>query len=248
VEIYCLIVGRAFRHHSFMFHLSPRHDEVELVYPLWAIRRDGRVTLVDTGFGAAVADARAVRDYRDPDALLGAVGIDPRAVETVVVSHLHYDHFGMPERFARARFVVQRADVGYFLGYGADHPATMLTDRASLDALRGLIEAGRVAQLDGDASAAGVRLLHVGGHTPGMQLTLVPRDDGAPVLLACDASHFYANCESSTPTAIIHSYDAYQAGFARIRGEAGARWFPGHDPAMLTRLEPVAERVYRVPI
>ena len=229
-----------------MFHLSPRHDEVELVYPLWAICDGEHVTLVDTGFAAEVARERHVGDHRDAVALLGAIGIAPEAVETVVLSHLHYDHFGMPQRYPQARFAVQRADVAYFAGAGAAHPAAAIADRASVAQLPELERAGRVQLLDGDAEVAGLKLLHVGGHTPGSQLTLVPRP-GSPVLLACDASHFRANCETATPTAIIHSYDAYQYGFTRIRAQAGARWFPGHDPAMLAQLEPVADSVWRVP-
>ena len=56
-EIYALIVGRALRHHCTMFHLSSNHDDVELIYPVWAIRRGRSVTLVDTGFSAEVAAA-----------------------------------------------------------------------------------------------------------------------------------------------------------------------------------------------
>ena len=244
-EVFCLVIGRSKRHHCFMFHLSPRHDDVELIYPLWVIRRGGRVTLVDTGFAAPVAAARGIVAYHDPDGLLAALDIVPDAVETIVVSHLHYDHFGLPERFGRARFVIQDADIAYFTGAGAAFPAAALTDRESLAALDRLIRAGRVQRVSGDAAVDGLRLLHVGGHTPGSQLTLVPAA-GAPILLACDASHFYANCETATPTAIIHSYDAYQGGFARIRAHGG-RWFPGHDPQMLERLERVTENVYRVP-
>jgi glyoxylase-like metal-dependent hydrolase (beta-lactamase superfamily II) len=243
-EVFCLIVGRSQRHHCFMFHLSPRHDDVELIYPLWVIRRGGRVALVDTGFAADVAAARGVVAYREPAELLAALEIDPRAVDTVIVSHLHYDHFGLPERFAKATFAIQRADIDYFTSTGVAHPATSLADPASIAAASKLVRDGRVAVLDGDATVDGLELLHVGGHTPGMQLTRVPTT-GAPLLLACDASHFYANCETATPTAIIHSYEGYQNGFARIRAH-GSRWFPGHDPKMLDRLEPVATNVYRV--
>jgi glyoxylase-like metal-dependent hydrolase (beta-lactamase superfamily II) len=244
-EVFCLIVGRSKRHHCFMFHLSPRHDDVDLIYPLWVIRRGMHVTLVDTGFAPDVAAARGVVAYRDPDELLAALAIDPRAIESVIVSHLHYDHFGFPQRYPRATFAIQNADVTYFTSTGASHPATALADPASVAAVTKLVRDRRVRLLDGDATVDGLGLLHVGGHTPGMQLTRVPTI-GAPLLLACDASHFYANCETATPTAIIHTYEGYQAGFARIRAH-GSRWFPGHDPKMLEQLEPVAPNVYRVP-
>lgn len=244
-EVFCLVVGRAKRHHCFMFHLSGRHDDVELIYPLWAIRRDDRIALVDTGFAPDVAAERGLYDYRDPSALLATLGIDPADVETVIVSHLHYDHFGLPDRYPNATFVIQAADVAYFLRTGVEHPATALADQRSLASLESLVRGGRVRIVDGDTSVDGLDLLLVGGHTPGSQLTRVPSPDG-PILIACDASHFYANAETGTPTTLIHSYEAYQAGFARIRAH-GDRWYPGHDPAMLATLEPAGDQVYRVP-
>jgi hypothetical protein len=86
----------------------------------------------------------------------------------------------------------------------------------------------------------------IGGHTPGLQITLLERANG-PIVFACDASHFYENLETKTTTALIYNYHEYQRGFTLIEElAAGGRWFPGHDPRMLEGLEPVSERVYRV--
>jgi glyoxylase-like metal-dependent hydrolase (beta-lactamase superfamily II) len=228
-----------------MFHLSPSHDTVGLIYPFWILRGPRRVTLIDTGFSAAAAAQRAINDYRDPTGLLAQVGIDPADVEQVVVSHLHFDHFGVPERFPNARFVVQHDDVAYFSGAGATHPAGRLADPPSIAALAELRHAGRLELLDGDkALGDGLSVVRVGGHTPGSQVIVLERD-GGQIVFACDASHLYANVQARTPSAIIYRYDEYQRGFAAIeRLATGGRWFPGHDPTMLTHLTPLSESVY----
>jgi glyoxylase-like metal-dependent hydrolase (beta-lactamase superfamily II) len=245
VDVYAAIVGRAKRHHCLMFHLSPRHDDIELVYPFWVLRERSRVTLIDTGFSALVAERRGISEYRDPTALLAELGIVPGDVERIVLSHLHYDHFGAPERYPNARFIVQRDDVAFFSGAGRLQPAGALADAPSIAALDDLRRAERLETLDGDKSLGdGLSVVRIGCHTPGSQVIVLERSDG-PLVFACDGSHFYDNVLTKTPSAIIYRYDEYQRGFSAIeRLATGGRWFPGHDPAMLQQLDPVQERVY----
>ena len=155
IEVYAAIVGRAKRHHCLMFHLSPQHDDVELVYPFWVLRERSLVTLIDTGFSAPVAETRGILEYRDPTALLVELGIVPGDVERIVLSHLHYDHFGAPERYPNARFIVQRDDVSFFCGPGRIQPAGALADPPSIAALDDLRRADRLEILDGDKSLGG---------------------------------------------------------------------------------------------
>jgi glyoxylase-like metal-dependent hydrolase (beta-lactamase superfamily II) len=244
-EIFAAIVGRAERSRCLMFHLSPAHDAVGLIYPFWILRGPKRVTLIDTGFSAAAAAQRGIGDYHDPTALLAEVGVDPADVEQILVSHLHFDHFCAPERFPNARFVIQHDDVAYFSGAGTAHPAGRLADPPSIAALAELRRDGRVELLDGDkALGDGVSVVRVGGHTPGSQVIVLEREGGR-IVFACDASHMYGNLQTRTPSAIIYRYDDYQRGFAAIeRLATGGRWFPGHDPEILTHLTPVGESVY----
>jgi glyoxylase-like metal-dependent hydrolase (beta-lactamase superfamily II) len=245
IDVYAAIVGRAKRHHCLLFHLSQRHDEIELVYPFWILREPSRITLIDTGFSAPVAQARGILEHRDPAALLAELGIVQGDVERIVLSHLHYDHFCEPEGFPNARFIVQRDDVTFFSGAGRTQPFGALADPPSIAALDDLRRAGRLELLDGDQSlGGGLGVVRIGGHTPGSQVVVLERRDG-PVVFACDGSHFYDNARTKTPSTLIYRYDEYQRGFSAIeRLAAGGRWFPGHDPAMLEHLDPVHERIY----
>src|SRR5579872_4966533 len=101
-----------------MFHLANRQDDVELIYPFWILRNDKATTLIDTGFSREMAEKKGVHDYASPTDVLPKLGIDAKDIRTIVISHLHYDHFSMPERYPNATFYVQGDDIDYFTGRG----------------------------------------------------------------------------------------------------------------------------------
>lgn len=248
-SIHAVIVGDKTVPGHRMFHLAEGRPSARLIYPFWVLRFDDHITLVDIGFPADIGSARGIDNTVDPSVGLQALGVREADVARVIVSHLHFDHFTSPERFPGAEFIVQRADVDYFAGRGRDHHIASIAHFESVDALAGLRAEGRLIELDGDAVVdSGVRVERIGGHTPGSQVTVVDTRRG-PVVFACDASHFYENLDTRTPSAIYHDYDEYQRGFATITASAiGGRWFPGHDPLILECLESVADGVHRLPI
>jgi len=248
VRIYVCVVGQSRIARHKMLHLAPDGDAITLIYPFWIVIRGNQVTAVDTGFGADVAATRGVQDFRDPSVLLGQLGLSGSDVDEVVVTHLHFDHFsGAVGRFPRAQFVIQGADIDYFMRRGAVHPVAVIADPEAGRDIASLGAAGRLRVIDGDGHTEAAILFRVGGHTPGSQIVVV-RDTPAPVVLAGDASHLYCNAQSLTPTALIHSYDEYQTGFTTITSlAAGGRWFPGHDPLMLQGLCEVGAGVWQLP-
>lgn len=231
-----------------LFHLSDADGERQMVYLVWMLRYADRLVLVDTGFPARVAAEHGIEDHVPTADLLAEAGVSLADVDDVIVSHFHYDHFSAPADFPRATFHVQRDEIEYWTGRGRGHPVSVLSDKTSLEQLPALIDAGRVDIIDGGICdiGHGLKLIRVGGHTPGSQLTLVENAD-SPVLLACDASHTYQNLATRTPAGSIHNYDEYQRGFATIESlAAGGVWFPGHDSTILDRLEKVGPSTYRL--
>jgi len=228
-------------------HAAP----MPLDYYVWVIERDGMApVLVDTGFGAEAAARRGRTMLRPVETGLRAIGIEPEAIEDVILTHLHYDHAGSLALFPRARFHVQDDELAFATSRAMAHKAV----RAPFDAgpvaeMVHLLFGDRLVFHDGDeAFAPGITLRLLAGHTAGLQGVEVATARG-PVLLASDACHLYANLVRETPFPIVVDVPAYLDAHRRLFALAGGldHIIPGHDPLVLTAFPPgAADDVSRV--
>lgn len=224
---------------SFLFdddHATPHPMD----YYLWVIRNAGRAIVVDTGYDAAEGARRGRPILRDPVACLADFGIEAETVETVVITHLHYDHAGALDRFPNAIFHLQASEVRFATGpcmchdamrmpYTADHVCAMIRK----------VYSGRVAFHDGDAALGpGIEIVAIGGHSRGLQAVRVKTQVGW-MLLASDASHYYENYLAAKLFPIVADTEAMLEGFARLPRLVSAPQLvvPGHDP-LVRRLYP----------
>ena len=69
--------------------------------------------LIDTGVGIgnAFIDDLYSPQHHDLDHALRANGVTTNDIETVISSHLHFDHCGQNHRFSHAAVIVQHAEV-----------------------------------------------------------------------------------------------------------------------------------------
>lgn len=238
-EIYAIKYARrdSTRNRNFLV-ADPHNGPMPIDYYLWAIVNDRRCIVVDVGFDAAEAKARGREHLRCPVASLGQIGIQPKDVENVIITHLHYDHCGNLQRFPSARFFVQDREVAYATGRNMLHD--VLRDAYTLSHVQALIGAvyeKRVVFVDRTAEIApGITVHHVGGHTDGLQIVRVNTRRGWMVL-ASDAAHFYANMDISNPYPVLYSVGDMMRGFETVRALADSptHIIPGHDPKVLDR-------------
>lgn len=252
-EIYALSPGGRTVDWSTRLYLAPIGETTTSAYFLWLLRGATGSVLVDTGFTHRLAETKGVpvERLRTREALLDSAGIDPREISTVILTHLHWDHFDLEGFLPNATFWVQRRELEFWTGDdGHDRwIRRFLSDCFERD-LEDLRSGGRLRTIDGNADAAeGIHLELVGGHSPGMQIVVVDTA-GGPFVIANDALTTYRNLRDWTPPAIhLGSIAECMRAMARIRDLAGgseARICPGHDGEVWQRFPEVAPGVYRL--
>jgi glyoxylase-like metal-dependent hydrolase (beta-lactamase superfamily II) len=217
---------------------DPHDGPMPLDYFVWLVRGAGREIVIDTGFSAAMGLKRGRNHLRCPTEGLKLLGTDARNVKDVVITHLHYDHVGNFDLFPAATFHLQDLEMNYATGRHMGQP--VFQGAYEVEDVVGMVRrvyAGRVRFHDGDAELApGISLHLIGGHTMGLQVVRVATRRGW-VVLASDASHFYANMEQVRPFPIVYSVADMVEGYARLSAlaDSAGHIVPGHDPLVLER-------------
>jgi glyoxylase-like metal-dependent hydrolase (beta-lactamase superfamily II) len=234
-EVYSLCFARVpeRRVHENFLRRDMHDGPMPMDFNLWILRNAHRTVLVDTGFGKRAADERRRPLDFDPVDALSRLGIDPDAIEDIILTHLHFDHARNIERFGKARFHVQDSEVGFATGRCMCEPHLRFPfDVEDVVTLVRHTFASRVVFHDGDATPLpGISLHAVPGHTSGIQAVRVMTNRG-PIVLASDASHFYANYLRRGPFSVTVDAIATLRSYDRLRQLAGSveRIIPGHDP------------------
>ncbi|MFQ5763649.1 MAG: N-acyl homoserine lactonase family protein [Rhodospirillales bacterium] len=222
------------------------HEAMPIDYFVWAAVSKARTFVIDTGFKAETAAKRGRTFLRCPTEGLKLIGVDADAVEDVIVTHFHYDHIGNFDKFPKADFHFQDAEMAFATGrhmLESKHGSSM-----NVDDVVGMVRhvyGHRVRFHDGDTDLApGLSLHHIGGHTAGMQSVRVRTKRGL-VMVASDAAHLYANLETRNPFPVIFELDKVLAGYDRLDELADSpdHIVPGHDPLVMTRYPPVSEEL-----
>jgi glyoxylase-like metal-dependent hydrolase (beta-lactamase superfamily II) len=160
-----------------------QHDGT-LIFPMncFVVRSGGKTVLIDTGLGPIV---RGTFRGGDLPAGLEAAGVRADDIDTVFLTHLHFDHIGnmamkdgdtFVPRFPKAAYRWSSDEDAYWKGpipEGAMSPARMTT-----------AVAGRYEPADGGASLApGVDVIATPGHTPGHSGVVISSGDQRAFIL-----------------------------------------------------------------
>jgi N-acyl homoserine lactone hydrolase len=170
------------------------------------VRSTDRNILVDTGF----RDERKQRELLDkygparwqtPAEIVRRAGLDPREVDTLILTHNDFDHAGCVQDFPNARVYIQREEmVRYSLAAALPARFAFLTKHtqndlpATLDerAVRGLL-----TLLDEEADIAdGISVVPAfGTHTAGSQYVVVDNPADGRWIFPGDIVYVYENIE-----------------------------------------------------
>ena len=212
----------------------------------YVLRRDGEVTLIDTGFAPSDAPPRGRECLIAPAAALAALGIEPESVARVIVTHCHWDHIGNLDLFGNADLFVPARELDFwsapiarnaqFWAHTEEHAIAQLE--------RGRLQKRVSATGPDEEIVPGVRVITVGGHSAGQQIVVVDET----VILASDAAHLYEELELERPFGVVVDLREMVEAYALIKelgAQPGAVVVPGHDPLVAERF-PIEDFAVRI--
>jgi glyoxylase-like metal-dependent hydrolase (beta-lactamase superfamily II) len=129
---------------------------------------------------------------------LAEIGLKPRDIARVAISHTHGDHIGNMDLFPNSTILMQRAEYSWInSGNGPNDNVNQLIVLA-----RKLLGIPKNLQLiDGDTdvfSDGSITLVSTPGHTPGSQSLLVHLKNSGFIILSGDVVHLKENFEKNT--------------------------------------------------
>ncbi len=166
-----------------------------------------------------------------PAHALHRAGVDPKDVEFVVLTHLHWDHAGNCDLFPDARVLVQRTEMRYAAAPGRFFEKSFLSAPGGWPHAPYLVP--NIELLDGPTTIApGLSVLPVPGHTPGSQAVVAATAEGT-FGISGDAVCTYENVERDLPPGFHVDVDASMDSMDRMRAAADYL-LPSHDYAVLS--------------
>ena len=164
-------------------------ETITMAWYAWYISGGDRHILVDAGSRTEdfVARGEKVVPIQSIQEGLAKHGLTCADIETVILTHMHDDHFGLADSYPNAEFIVQKKELEFALN---PHPlfagGYKLTKELAGDA--------RFKTVEGDCTLfEGIEALFSPGHSPGGQSIVIQTEDGKAVLPGfCSISETFA--------------------------------------------------------
>ncbi len=215
------------------FHQRNDEGKVRLNFGCYLITNGDRTIMMDAGIGKEVGSRQPGMQAGLMPGAVDGLGIDRGDVETVVYSHMHYDHIGGSQEdgqvvFPNARHVFHEREWAFWKDEGTEFA------RAAQNIMLPLLDQDRVDFIDRDTELlSGVTAVESFGHTPG-HLSVSLMSAGTRTFIGGDISNHPFQVEHPDWSLPV---DNDPAGAARTRDRifedlrtSGADFVAGHYP------------------
>lgn len=119
---------------------------------------------------------------------LKSIGLTPKDIDFIALSHTHFDHTGSANKLKEATWLVQESEYDFVTSEEQQE-----TNMPNYNAIKDLT---KTKKLNGDYDVFGdetVIIKSMPGHTPGHQVLYINLSEAGPILLTGDLYHFQEN-------------------------------------------------------
>ena len=153
---------------------------------------------------------------------LELLGLTPRDIERVILTHAHWDHALNLELFSHATVLINAKELAHVNSVKGD-------DWATSGILRLIMEKVRVQTTEGDEELSkDVTVVETAGHSPGHQSVLVTTQTGK-TLLSGDAMPTLRSYLRGLPDYITTSEEEARRSIEKLKMLRPDVYYPGHD-------------------
>jgi N-acyl homoserine lactone hydrolase len=179
------------------------------------------VTFIQSGKMKLLVDTGSFGDQLELIKRLGQIGIAPEDIDTVILTHFHFDHVINAHLFPRATYLLSRVEAEYVTSGAGDWAVPEYY-------FPYLEKTGRL-QLIGPETAVGegLRMIPTPGHTPGLMSLHIEHELIPSTLIASDAVKNFVELQTGE-AAMAWDTNVSKKTIEYIK-ERVNRVIPGHD-------------------
>ena len=204
----------------------------KVLFPVyaWLIKGGGKPFLIDTGCTYEDMEKHTAIAHTGGEAgppiedSLQEMGVSASDIETIILTHIHLDHFLNARKFPNAKLIVQEKELAYARN---PHPLSVGIYQPAL--LEGLI----FETIDGDTKIMpGIEAIFTPGHSPGNQSVSITTSQGKAVIVGyCSIDQNFGEKGDIVPGMHTDLFAAYDS-MVKIR-ETADIVIPPHSQRIL---------------
>ena len=215
----------------------------------YLIKTEKENILVDVGAGPEMAAQKKLSNYFPPEVMLNKFGLKTSDIQTIIITHGHWDHIDALDQYKNAKIYIQRSCYRFMVEEGPElafFRKTGYPNKKHSFAMLTAMWDNQIRLIDGDAELfPGIKVIKVDGHHPGQQIVVVETKD-KPIVLASDAVYYYSNLEKDHPIGMYTgSLRDVIKGLETIRQLNGVV-VPGHEPKVMERFKSIDKEVVQI--
>ncbi|HXX54219.1 MAG TPA: N-acyl homoserine lactonase family protein [Thermodesulfovibrionales bacterium] len=183
--------------------------------------------------------ARQSKSQKLENALMDTVGITPKDIDLVILTHLHWDHAGQVDKFLNSEIIVSDVELNYAINpLPRAYKGYLALQTGIIPPFVKAIKKIRTVKMKEKKVVEGITVIPTPGHTPGSISVCVETSHGEYVITG-DAVNSYENIKGDPKAGIkyhmigifsnqIEAWESFEMIDEKV-GYDHSKVLPGHD-------------------